>query len=339
MNFDPSKFYKEQFKNITPSLSFDKNNNFFEWRKQVGEALNMLLGMPEAVTDAKPIIEYRDNSNELFDEIRFVFESEPDYFVPCHLIAPKNIVGKLPLVICLQGHTTGMHISLARAKYENDQDAINSGDRDFALSAVKQGYAALVMEQRGFGENTQHITESPWGSCHTPSMQALMLGRTMVGDRAFDVKRAIDSISHFDFLDLKKIGIMGNSGGGTTSFFAACVEPRIALAMPSCYFCTFEASIFSLFHCQCNFIPNILNYFEMPDLACLIAPRPLIIVSGLNDPIFPYPEVLKAFDKVKQIYAAANAADNCTLVTGAEGHRFYAEQGWKAFRAQFVKLG
>ena len=86
-----------------------------------------------------------------------------------------------------------------------------------------------------------------------------------------------------------------------------------------------------IFHCTCNFIPGIMKYFDMGDLACLVSPRPLIVVAGRKDDIFPIDGVTKAFNTIEQIYKAAGAADNCRLIIGEEGHQFYARQGWPAF--------
>jgi hypothetical protein len=125
---------------------------------------------------------------------------------------------------------------------------------------------------------------------------------------------------------------MGNSGGGTITYFAACLDERIGIAMPSCYVCTFRDSIGMIDHCECNYLPGILQFFEMGDLACLIAPRPLVIVAGREDPIFPFDGVEETFDTIQRIYAAAGAPDRCKMVVGPEGHRFYAGLAWPSFR-------
>ena len=121
---------------------------------------------------------------------------------------------------------------------------------------------------------------------------------------------------------------MGNSGGGTATFYAACLDERISLAMPSCAVCTYKDSIAKMFHCTCNFIPNIAKFFDMGDLGGLIAPRPLIVVHGIADTIFPDEGVKEAFETIKELYAAAGVPDRCRLVTGPEGHRFYADLSW-----------
>jgi hypothetical protein len=224
-----------------------------------------------------------------------------------------------------------MHISLGRPKHQGDDERITGGDRDFALQAVRRGYAALVVEQRCFGERALPKAEQP-GTCHHGSMGALLVGRTMIGERVWDVSRAIDLLSRFDGVDINRIACMGNSGGGTITYFASMLDPRIGAAMPSCYVCTFRHSIGSIHHCADNYIPGVLKHFEMGDLSCLIAPRPLVVVAGEHDEIFPINAVRRTFETIRRVYAAAGAPDACRLVVGPEGHRFYADLAWPALR-------
>jgi hypothetical protein len=127
---------------------------------------------------------------------------------------------------------------------------------------------------------------------------------------------------------MDRVGIMGNSGGGTTTVFSAALLDRLAFAMPSCYFCTFEASIMSIHHCLCNYVPGLLREAEMADVLGLFAPRPVVIVAGEEDAIFPIEATGREFERLRTIYAAAGAADACRLVVGSGGHRFYADDAW-----------
>jgi hypothetical protein len=124
---------------------------------------------------------------------------------------------------------------------------------------------------------------------------------------------------------------MGNPGGGTATFYAAALDERISLAVPSCAVCTFDDSIIPISHCGCNYIPGIRNYFDMGDIGCLIAPRKLIVIHGKEDYIFPDEGVKEIFAVMQDIYAAAGAPDNCALATGAEGHRYYKAEAYEQF--------
>lgn len=330
MNTDPQKIHYEALGKITPSMRFDGNESFPEWQRKARNKLVELLGLDlikKAEDDKFTVLE--ETEHDTFTEYTIKFQSEEGYFVPCSLWKPKETVGKLPLVICLQGHSKGKHISLGRPKYKGDQETISGGDRDFARQIVKEGYAALAIEQRGFGE-CGGTEEGP--ACMVPSLTALLYGRTTIAERVFDISRAIDVvIENFDFVDVERIACMGNSGGGTATIYASALEERISVAMPSCALCTYKDSIGAMMHCTCNYVPNIAKYFDMGDLCGLIAPRKLVVVSGAQDPIFPRNGVEESVDLLAEYYSLADADENHAWVEGAEGHRFYADISWPVF--------
>ena len=151
MTYGVDACHKRVIAGIKPELAYDKNCDYNKWREEVKNKLTELLGdMPEK-TELNPRVEWEEDRGD-FIERRIIFASEEDVDVPCHLWIPKSVKKPCPAVICLQGHSTGMHISMGRAIYEGDEELISGGDRDFAKQIVKEGYAALVLEQRGFGE-------------------------------------------------------------------------------------------------------------------------------------------------------------------------------------------
>lgn len=328
--FAPHLCHEYLMRSSERKLRFDSSREFEPWKKELARKLRELVGDAPETVPLDLRIEF-DRQQPDFREIRFVFTSEPHAQVPCHLLVPSGAKKPVPVVICLQGHSSGMHISLGRPKYEGDEQSIEGG-RDFAIQAVREGYAALVMEQRAFGECKDARPGQTAHGCVHPSMVALLLGRTMIGERVWDVSRAVDALASFPEIDSTRIACMGNSGGGTITYYAACLEPRISVAMPSCSVCTYFDSIGSIYHCPDNYIPGALKYFDMPDLAALIAPRPLIVVAGKDDGIFPIAGVNRAMDTIRAVYAAAGAPGACRLTVGGEGHRFYPDEAWPAFR-------
>lgn len=315
-----------------PIYAFDETLDLTEQKDRMKAKLMELLGdMPDLVP-LDPQIEYT-KEYDLYTEYRIAYTVEKEVQAICLLCIPKLGKEKYPLAICLQGHSTGMHNSMNYRKYPKDNAA--AGDRDYALQAVKRGYAALSMDQRGMGErrtSMADVTEDNGGPlCHVTTMNALMHGRTMIGERCWDVSRAIDLALTFPQIDGEKILCTGNSGGGTTAYYAACYDERITVAMPSCAVCTFKDSIGAMPHCVCNFVPGIAKYMDMGDMAMMIAPRKLIVVNGKYDPIFPEPGVQEAYGTIQKIYEAAGAADNCRLATGDGEHRYYAKAAWGAF--------
>lgn len=97
-----------------------------------------------------------EKQHETYIERRFTFRSDENEIVPCHLLIPHAAPKPCPTVICLQGHSRGMHISLGKTKFDDDEEMIIGG-RDFALQTVRRGYAALTVEQRAMGANAAVI--------------------------------------------------------------------------------------------------------------------------------------------------------------------------------------
>ena len=287
MALDPQVQHLALMQALQPASRIQPGEDLAAWQRHARAKLSALLGMQHMI----PVDEDNftiDYEKELEDctEIRFLFRSEPGVDVVCYLQLPKvRPEGKLPVIVCLQGHSKGVHISLGRPKYPGDEQTISGGDRDFARQIVSRGQAALAIEQRGFGERGGNEEGT---QCHQPAVQAMLMGRTLIGERCWDISRAIDVIvRHFPELDVEKIAIMGNSGGGTATIYAAALDDRLHAAMPSCALCGFTPSIGTLYHCICNYVPGILLDFDMGDLAGLIAPRPLVVVNGRFDDIFP----------------------------------------------------
>jgi len=299
------------------------------WQNRLRKKLRQLLGeMPRERCPLRARQLWK-RKHPLGTIEKVVFTSEPFCDVPAYVCLPEVARPPYRFMICLQGHSTGMHNSIAVQLEDETKPHTVEGDRDFGLGCMSRGVAALCIEQRSFGERREQKQEqASAGTCHDAAMHALMLGRTLMGERVYDVDRGIDYLAERGDADMRTIGVMGNSGGGTISVFSAALLKRIVFAMPSCYFCTFEDSIMSICHCADNYVPNMFNYAEMSDVMGLFAPRPVVIVAGREDGIFPIQATRRAFRELKKIYKACGAEDRCHLVVGKGGHRFYADDAW-----------
>jgi hypothetical protein len=337
-HFSPSEHHRYLMSQMTPTLHF-QGGDVRLWQRRLRRKLRQLIGnMPE---ERLPLNVYslwkRDHPLGSIEKI--VFTSEPYCDVPAYVCIPKNIQPPYIFMVGLQGHSTGMHNSIAVDQVDEIQPIFVAGDRDFALGCMQRGIAALCIEQRSLGERReQNQAQVSSQGCHDATMQALMLGRTLIGERVYDVDRGIDYLAQRGDVDMKRIGVMGNSGGGTISLFSAALLPRISVAMPSCYFCTFKESIMSIYHCADNYIPGLLKFAEMSDIMGLFAPKPVVIVAGLEDEIFPIEATRSAFEELQRIYAAFGAQDRCHLVIGSGGHRFYADNAWPFMLAEIAEL-
>ena len=300
---------------------FHAGEDFQPWQTALRRRLSEILVLRPSEGPLNAVIE-PDADNEGYTMDRIRFDAEPGEVVTGFLLRPKRIAAPVPVMICLQGHSPGVHISIGRAHNAAEREAI-AGGRDLALQAVENGWAALAIEQRGFGTRAETGVR-----CNDAALRALHQGRPLTGQRVFDVMRTIDFIATQRDLDASRIGCAGNSTGGTVSFYAAAIDPRIHLAVVSCSFCTFEDSWLSLPHCACGYLPGIMQVADMPDLGGLIAPRRLLIVAGKQDPLARFAGVEKGFRRTREIFAAAGCEDRVRLAAGEGGHQFYPKLAW-----------
>ena len=331
INFDPFPAIRNLYTLTERKFSFKAKNReeVLTWQKKWRKKLLNLLGnfpsppfpLKSEVLDKK---EFPGYTREAVS-----FYSKEGMKVFSYFLIPHNVQFPSPALICLPGHGRGVDDIVGIKKDGSMRKRAGGYMRDFALQSVKKGFVVLAIEQLGFGHRreAQAIRKgSSASSCNPLSGSLLLLGETMIGWRVYDVIRAVDYLETRKEVNREKIGIMGISGGGTISLFSAAVEERIKAAVISGYFCTFYHSIFSLVHCIDNYIPGILQYGEMHDVAGLIAPRALFIEAGKKDPIFPLEGVKEGINKIKKIYQTMKAEGKLDWEIFDGEHRIYGKK-------------
>ncbi len=300
------------------------------WQQKLREKVTELIGgfpAKKVALDAKTL-EVREFPG--YRREKFVFTSREGLAVLGYMLTPKGKSDPHPTMICLPGHGRGVDDIIGIDDQGRDRTDKDGYQHDFALQCVEHGMAAVAIEQMAFGcrrDAKARSRELGTSSCRPAAGAALLLGETMVAWRVWDVMRTIDWIETRKELDAKRVGCMGISGGGTITTFASALEPRIQAAMISGYLNTFRDSIFSLSHCIDNYVPGILNWCEMYDVASLIAPRPLFAESGDKDGIFPVEASRASFERVKKVYEAFGKGALAEHEVFPGEHSFWGKRG------------
>lgn len=329
--FDPVLYTRKLYESAPLRMTFRAENRkqAEAWQKRLRAKITELLGgFPAREALGAQTLEVRDFPN--YRRERFVFQSRPGMLVLGYLLTPVKSAPPYPAMICIPGHGRGVDDIVGIDAEGHDRTDKEGYEHDFAIQVVEHGMAAVAIEPLAFGCRRDPITVkggAEASACQPSAGAALLLGQTMIGWRVYDVMRAIDWIETRKELDARRVGCMGISGGGTCTTFAAALEPRIRVALISGYLNTFRDSIMSLAHCIDNYVPGILNWAEMYDVAGLIAPRPLFAESGRKDPIFPIDASLSSFARVKKVYEVFDAAPNVQQEIFEDVHVFYGVHG------------
>ena len=335
INFEVLDYTNNKYENLKPQMSFSAKNiqEAASWQKLLKSKLIDLIGGISKNREKLNSRVVKIEDFETYTRETILFDSAEKMKVFGFLLLPKFIRNeKLPVILCIHGHGKGVNdvVGIENEVTRNNFDGIH---KNFAIQAVNQGYLVLAIEQFGFGRRrTQDHLDSgneSASSCNLLSGTAFLLGETMIKWRVNDAMAAIDYLETREEVDLNRIAVMGLSGGGTTSFFTSALDERIKLAIISGYFCTFKDSIFNINHCIDNYIPGILKYAEMYDIAGLIAPRGLFVESATDDPIFPIDATKYAIDKAKDIFASFDAKNSFSYEIFEGQHEFYGKEAFK----------
>ena len=220
-----------------------------------------------------------------------------------YLLTPEGYRGALPAVLCLHGHHTSKEnvVGLRSSPF----------GVDFGLRLAKRGFVVLAPDIPYSKDMAKE---------DLLSLNLIMAGRTLTGLRVSFLRALLDYLSGLPFVDSKRIGCVGWSMGGGLTLYLAAIDKRIKAAAISGYFGTFKDTFMRRRQSTDNYIPGILQVGEMHDIACLIAPRPLWIEGGENDPEFPKESFLKAVRKLELCYKGHEDRLHWHLTPG--GHRF-----------------
>lgn len=265
------------------------------WKQRRGEVRRQLLEMLgldplPARTPLKAVITGKLD-RELYRVEKLVFQSMPGLYVTGNFYVPKNARG-VPAVLYLCGHSP--HPQGAKFNYQ-----------DRAQWFASHGYACLVLDTLEFAE----VAGIHHGTHNLNMWNWISLGYTPAGVEVWNAMRALDYMETRPEVDNRRIGLSGISGGGAMTWYTAAVDERIAAAAPVCSTFTYgsQASNWLAFgQCDCIYYNNTYAW-DFPVVGALIAPRPLLMISGQKDSIFPpdgYHEVFRRAKKVYDLYGA-----------------------------------
>lgn len=300
------------------------------WQADFRAALMDLLHLSGRDLPLAPAVQLLSAADKgRYIEEKYALEADEGVFIPMYLLVPKTPPPHRP-IFALHGHGPGVSTILGNHTDAVTAQARAANDDNFAQQLAQEGYFVCAIEQRGFGERiTRQVGESG-NACRHLAFEYMMEGRSLLGERVRDAMIAISYLQNRHGLT-SNLGCVGFSGGGTTALFLAALDERITTSVIGGYFCTYKRSILGVPHCECNYVPGLLQLGEAGDIGALIAPRPVRIISGEQDPIFPIEGVYEQYATLERAYAILDAEDKCSLAIHAEGHRYQHSLGVEWF--------
>lgn len=258
---------------------------------------------------------------------KIIFESRPGFKVTANLWIPTGIQEPMPGVIGVCGHST---TGKAAEPYQA-----------FAQGLCRLGFVVFMIDPLGQGERLQSPRPDGQSRFGVGVREHLKAGNQqfLVGEfigmwRAWDGIRALDYLLTRPEIDPNRVGITGNSGGGTMTTWLCGLEDRWTMAAPSCFVTSFCRNLENELPAdteQCP--PNTLALgLDHVDYLAAMAPKPLILLAKEKD-YFDVRGTEEAYARLKKLYTLLGAADQVALFAGPTGHGYSIENreamyGW-----------
>lgn len=290
---------------------------FEEYRAKVKKRfLKAIGGLPEKRTPLNAqCTDTIDRGNYLIEKI--IYQSLPEFYVTSALYLPKDITEPTPAVVFVHGHSDlGKSYPVYQA---------------VCVDLVNNGFAVFAIDPPGQGERFQYFDpqkkERIIGGCTTEhtyaGLQFVIRGASLARHFIWDVMRGLDYLETRPEVDNQRIGLTGNSGGGTQSCLLMMSESRLAAAMP----CTFVMTLESYMKTgqpqdSEQIIQGAMAYGpDHDDYLTAMAPKPVLVGAAAYD-YFPIEGAKEAVRRAKKIYSLYDAEDKVDITIASTRHAY-----------------
>jgi dienelactone hydrolase len=236
------------------------------------------------------------------------------------------------------------------------------GGRGYANELARRGYVVAVIDAFYFGERRLQYPHGAWpepyrdqeASLEPDSEEWLALlhrahrevqprvagalfqaGATWPGIHVWDDRRTIDYLQSRPEVDGSRIGCVGLSVGGYRAAHLVAADERIGAAAVVGWMCGFThlwpvtdwPNTVGWMH----YVPGLFQELDLPDTVTLACPRPLLVMQGSQDRLFPLSGVQHTLDRIGQAYAKVGMADRYLSRIFDAPHQFNLAMQEEAF--------
>jgi dienelactone hydrolase len=266
-------------------------------RKQVLSAAGQLPMLPK--NELHPQI-FGKIENRTYSIEKVLIETLPGYYLGGNLYRPLKAppAGGFPAIVSPHGHWNYgrlEHTPLASVPAR-------------CINLAQQGYVVFAYDMVGYNDTIQ--TPHDFGN---PREQLWDFGPYSL--QLWNSIRAVDFVQSLPGVNPDRVGATGASGGGTQTFSLTAVDDRIKFSAP-----VNMVSAIMQGGGLCENAPNLrLDTFNV-EIAAIMAPRPMILVSATGD--WTKNNATEEFPSIRAIYSLYDKPDNLEMMHQDAPHNY-----------------
>ena len=272
--------------------------NALAWQRDVRTKLNKILNMDVFLKNGrKPALAaklVRESEHETYTAQEWEVDAVEGKRIRILVTLPSVGAEPFPAVVGIAGHDSSAY-SIYDTETWNHEPMVHDD--------LYHGFGT-ILAKRGFITVTTQVAEHQMWKSHA----------TRTGERLWVLMRCIDLLGTLPRVDRHRIGTAGLSLGGTLALWLGAMDQRVD-AVLSAGALTTMGHMTPDKHCQCWVVPGLAEAVDWPDVAALIAPRPLNCQIGQQEPEQGFPVELaeQAMAQLRPIYEDLGAPDHVTL--------------------------
>lgn len=303
-------------------------------REQVRAQLEELLGqLPPRPKVPKVETLTREDRGDYRLE-KFQFDNGAGATVPGYLLLPGHSAGKAPAILYCHWHGGEYDIG------KEELFAARHTPEAPGPALARRGFVVLGIDAYCFGERNG---QGPGGPAEkggegeqTASKFNLWTGRTLWGMILRDDLMALDYLASRAEVEPSRIGVTGISMGATRAWWLMALDERLRTGVAVACLTRYQNLIAHealKAHGIYYFVPNFLRHFDTEAVIALLAPRPVLFMTGDQDAGSP-PDGIRAIEAVVRPVYGLYGRDSdfqCAIYAGL-GHIYTPEMWTRTLR-------
>jgi dienelactone hydrolase len=276
-----------------------------------------LGGLPSSDTPLNPRVTGTIDGDGFRIE-KIVFESRPRHYVTANLYLPLNRpAGRTGAVLFLSGH--------------HDTAKVVGEYQNVCQTLARAGLIVLSQDPVGQGERLSYFDpatkSNPVGigtrDHDYAGMQSRLVGETIGRYMLHDAMRGIDYLISRPEVDPSRIGVTGNSGGGTQTSLVMLADPRVAAAAPATFIMTRDAYQRTGQPQDAEQIwPGFTGAgFDHEDILLAMAPKPVCVLAVTSD-FFPIEGTRRTVSRARRVWELSDRGPALELIEDDSTHAY-----------------